>query len=755
MKSNVTVIAIVLAAIVVIAGAAVFFLNNNSSGEDDLLEKTALPVYGNVNGDTTVDKEDVAFIQKMIDESIPLNDYPFADANRDGKVTSEDISIVQKMISGQETKVWFVDQYDLVAGKYRYVEIDYPLRDIVTQNADMLLLTMLIDADDQVAGYVANLDEYPNEFYKVIHNGISKQVGTTARYIGASDWVGIKNLDVELQEKGRQIGAIVVHSKASLGDYEDDILAAGFPLIFLRCTDPVYSIDAALLLGFLMGPEHAAKAATYTNDCKSTIDEVSKLVEKVSDKDKKRFISLCMICYIAQNESQYTNLGIQAGGKSMVGIPGNSSERLQDVEAITKYNDKIDYMVNCTTKDCVSITPDVLWEDTGVRYMAKSTHYKDMVWINMSMPVPCRVMYVASVFYPDIVTKADADSYLQNTVDKYMPYLHNTVSDGYFDVKTDMFTLITYQDYLDYKGGDDPEEKVTSEINAKLVAQHFIDNMDLSGYQGAPYSIGEKSNDQEAQVLPTSGKYYLTVKLYKDAKAKFEATKADYESKIGTSSKMGGTYVAIDVDTGLTDGIGYYVNTTNDDSIGSMYYAGYIKECYIEIHLAKKPSLSESDLKAIVDALWGTDGTFSAVESAKKFNLSLLGALDYPPYTVTADSNAMKAEISCATNAANKHYYITYDNSSDALVEFLNLKDKYVQKIGTDYMGGIATAVEKGNFEDGFGFYGQAVRQGGFWMLQFVGYKDGCFVKIYLRGNPEFNDQNTAELVNAVAATIG
>ena len=63
-------------------------------------------------------------------------------------------------------------------------------------------------------------------------------------------------------------------------------------------------------------------------------------------------------------------------------------------------------------------------------------------------------------------------------------------------------------------------------------------------------------------------------------------------------------------------------------------------------------------------------------------------------------------------------------------------------------------AVEKGGFDDGYGFYGQAVRQGGFWMLKFVGYKDGCFVTMYLRGNPEFNDQNTAELVNAVAKTI-
>lgn len=753
MKSNVTMIAIALVAVVAIAGAAVFILNGNGEGGEELLDKTALPIYGNANDDTTIDQKDIDLIQKMIDESIPLEDYPFADADRDGAVTSKDIAIVQKIINGENTPVWFVDQYDLVAGKYHYVKIDYPLRDIVTQNADMLLLTMMIDADDVVAGYVANIANYPNEFYKVTHNGFSKQVGETARYIGSTDWVGIKNLDVELQEEGRQIGAIVVHSKAALGDYEDDIIAAGFPLIFLRCTDPIYSIDAALLLGTLMGPDHAAKATVFANDCKHTISEVSDIVGNIADKDKKRFISLCMICYIAQDESQYTKLGIQAGGKSVVGISGNSSERLQDVEAITKYNNKIDYMINCTTQDCTNVTATSLWEDNGVRYMAKSTHYKDMFWINMSMPVPCRVMYVASMFYPDLVSKADADAYFQSTVDKYMPYLHETVSDGYFDVSKDMFTIITYQDYVN-EGGGDPGEKVTSEINAKLVAQHFLDTMDLEGFSGDGFYLKDSSNDQSADVLSNSGNYYVNVKLYNDAKSVFEAKKAEFEQKVGQSSSMGGTYVAMDVVTGFTDGFGYYVNTTEKGQIGSMHYAGYYKECFILIHLAKKPSFSDVDLQEIVTSAWAVDGSFSAVDSANKLDLNLLSKLDYPPYSLIPNSNDMKAEIGCSANDAGKYYYITYDNSSDALVSFLNEKQEYIDKIGTDYMGGTAMAVEKGGFDDGYGFYGQAVRQGGFWMLKFVGYKDGCFVTMYLRGNPEFNDQNTAELVNAVAKTI-
>jgi len=752
MKSNVTTIGIALVAVIVIVGAAIFVLNGNNSGGGGDIVKGSLPVFGNANDDDVVDDQDIELINSMITEKTPISVHPFADANRDGILDSEDISIVEKLIKGEKTEVTFVDQYDLIKSNFHYVTVDYPLRDVVTQNADMLLMTMLIDADDQVAGFVANIDNYPNEFYKATHNGVSKQVGSTARFIAAADWEGIKNLDVELQEKGSKIGAIIVMSDAALGEYKDDIEAAGIPIIYLRCTDPVYSIEAAELLGFLLGPDYAKKAVAFSDDCRTTIANVQKKVSKLSDSERKHFISLTMKIYVAENQSQYTNMGIQAGGIEESGLEGTSSQKLQDVEAITKYNDKIDCMLNCSTQDCAWVNPVDLWELTDMRFLEMSTHFKDMVWINMSMPVPCRVMYAAAIFYPDIVSRADADSYLQNTVDRYMSYLDKTVSDGDFDIKEDMFTIITYKDYEDSKDPD-PGEKVISDINSLNVVKHFLNEMDLSDYQGVPYTTS--GDDQHAQALPTSGKYYLDVKLYKNPVPEFQKKKAEYEDKIGKQSSMGGTYIEIDLPTGLTDGIGYYVNTENEDSIGSMFYVGYIKECLIEIHLGKKPLLTDDDLENIVDALWGTDGEKSALEIAKKFDLSLLNNMKFSPYSVTEDSTAEFAKIQCSKNDDGKDYYITFDNRSDALIGYMAAKQEYIDKIGQDYMGGIAMAVEKNNLEDGYGFYAQAVRQGGFWMLKFVGYQDGCFATVYLRSDSTaFDDTNTTEIVNAVAKAI-
>ncbi len=717
-----------------------------------------LSIFGNANEDQTIDQKDLDLIRSLIGDKKAAA-YPYADADRDGKITDKDAEIVKKIIAGEETQVTFIDHYYLVAGETRYVTVDYPLKDIVTQNADMLLLTMMIDADDQVAGFVANVDNYPNEFYKVTHNKTTKQIGSTARYLSAADWTAIKNLDIELQSKGSKIGAIVVHSDSSLGDYKDDILRVGFPLIYLRCTDPVYSFDAAVLLGALMGPDHAAKARAYANDCRSTVEDVRDAVMEVPDEDRKRFIALCMVCYIAQSESQYTNIGTEAGGKEMSGLAGNTSVRLQDTEAITKYNDKIDYILNCRTADCDVVDPAELWEDSGVRYIEKSSHYKDMVWVNMSMPISCRVVYVASLFYPSIISGDAADRYFQNVVDKYMPYLHNTEisPDGRFDVKTDMFTLIDYQDYLDSKGGDIPDSGVVSEISSITMANRFLSEMDFTGYNGTPYSIAEGSNDQEASVVPSSGKYQVKYKLYKDAGAQFDSIKAEYESKIGTQSGMGGTYQKVETPSGFTEGIGYYVNVPDGSGgykIGSFYYAGYYKECLAEIHLAKTGiALTESDFENILSAAWGMDGSVSAIRSAEKFDLSLLGAMKGSPYAISSDSDDMKAKIMSTAAGPGKEYYIQYDNNAGAAVEYESKKAEFEEKNGTDYMGGKRIAIGTCGFDGGAGFYGNTDR--GFSMIQYVGVKDGCYATIYLRmDNAAFDDASAEKIVGAVAASI-
>ena len=55
------------------------------------------------------------------------------------------------------------------------------------------------------------------------------------------------------------------------------------------------------------------------------------------------------------------------------------------------------------------------------------------------------------MLYPDQISADYALDFHQKMVDKYMSYLNETQEDGDMDVRKDMTTIMTYQDYLDSK----------------------------------------------------------------------------------------------------------------------------------------------------------------------------------------------------------------------------------------------------------------------------------------------------------------
>ena len=83
--------------------------------------------------------------------------------------------------------------------------------------------------------------------------------------------------------------------------------------------------------------------------------------------------------------------------------------------------------------------------------MEASKWYEGMVFINNSMPVTARVLYVANVMYPELITMDYADAFLQKIVDEHMSFLDGTQADGDFDVKEDMACVVTYQQHQDHK----------------------------------------------------------------------------------------------------------------------------------------------------------------------------------------------------------------------------------------------------------------------------------------------------------------
>ena len=755
MEKNTLIMTIAVVAIVIGAGAAFVVLNKEKSDDPySNLKMVSLPVYGNANSDYVIDSSDVDLINDIASDESKWAEYPYADADGDGKITSDDAAIVQKLINGESTKVRFVDQYVYDTGTKRVVEVDYPLNNVITINPDMTQLTFVFDGDKKVAGYIGNRDSYIQTFKKIDNNGYSKFLGSTPRSIGAAEWSALKDLDVELNDRGQGIGAILAYNDAALGDYKDDLNTVGIPVIYIRCTDPIYSIDATMLLGFLFGPDYSKKAMDYANDSRQAIVDITEKVEALKDEDRVHFVALCMWKYMSQHESQYTKIGLQAGGIDEANLPGNGSDAIADVEAITKYNGKLDYILNCRTCDCTVVDTVTLWEDSRLDILKKSTEYDKMFFLNMSLPTPCRVMYTTAMFYPDIVSMNDANKYFQQMVDKYLPYLNDTVSDGDFNVLQDMTTVSTYKDYLDATGGN-VKHDVESDVQILPLVQRFYELMesDLPDYSKAPYALSGDNNDQVAKVATSGEDYYVKYWLSETPKEEFEALKAVYEAKVGTTARVGGICTEIPYSNGLTEQYGYYVNSDIEDpndvkKLGSLNYAGYYKEMVVELHIVKRPALEMTDIEKLIDACFPSDSDVSASAWASNVDLSSLSDFAGAPYSVIDGGTDLKAKIG---DTEDKRY-IEFDSSGSGYVEYLSNRAVYSEK-AEGYVGKEGYHEMTVTGADEYLAYIVYRDTANFYMLYFMGMVDGVYVNICLRINVAI-DGYTVDQANALINSI-
>lgn len=60
--------------------------------------------------------------------------------------------------------------------------------------------------------------------------------------------------------------------------------------------------------------------------------------------------------------------------------------------------------------------------------------------------------YVASFVYFDLIDRDYVDFFFQVIVDGYTKFHDKAQEDGDFDVRTDMITMLTYEDYQKLKG---------------------------------------------------------------------------------------------------------------------------------------------------------------------------------------------------------------------------------------------------------------------------------------------------------------
>lgn len=444
MNGNTTKIIAIAVVLIVVAATAGFFLLKGDDGSDNSKIESQLLVYGNANGDETVDKEDLAIISDIIAGKKTLNNHPLADANNDGKVDAQDIAVVEKLIK-REATVIYVSCLD-PNGNQTAVKCNYPVTNVVPLGTNMIGPFLNIGGLNHTAGYF--YCGYQNA-EKALINSNAIDLKGSSRDITDASWQNFIELDGKLQSKGG-IGAVFVdQSMNALNNYRNDLNTAGIPEIRYAVANASEEMSAALTMGFIMGQDSESKSLKYAQMGWNVISEINKKINKIADKDKKNYICLTMGVYVCQNGSTFNQAPMFAGGMPYYETnaefaekyKGSSSVKMSGPEALSNYDDAnviisnrgSDYGIEDKNAEIVKT-----WDKYKKNFEGLD-NYKSMVYLNNILPGGVKIAYIATVLYPDLFSVSWADNILKGYMSEFVTFEDQSL-DG-------ILTVYTYEDY--------------------------------------------------------------------------------------------------------------------------------------------------------------------------------------------------------------------------------------------------------------------------------------------------------------------
>ncbi len=454
-NKNLIIIIAVIAIAVVGVGIALVLFNGGGNEKDVPPTSTDLLIYGNANGDKTIDSKDVRIVENVLNgkEDYTLALYPLADANHNGRIDNQDVEIVKKLADRKETECYVIAQLDEDDDpNYAVVKVNYPLKHVVTINAEVTGVCVQLGVPDKVVGYLSsNYSEF--ELYSLDKAGSINIDPTQNRTIKEAGYKQIIALDSKYRQNGGNgLDAIFIYGSNAVKTYKTDFDAAGIPIIHTKCTNPRDSIVGFRTFGFLFGPESEKQGDSIATFTTKVLDKVSSTLEKnkITGDKMTDVLVLFSKTSIAEANSQYTYATQEAGG-NVINQQSGASTKLSNEESILTFkNPAPEKIVSYSTMGFKKITDSYLvgtvWDIDKLSYIKSSPAYHDLVYINASLPVSARIAIVAEVLYPDLFKNYGATAW-QEYVDNYMQFLNDCADDKDFDVKIDCTMTVDYSTY--------------------------------------------------------------------------------------------------------------------------------------------------------------------------------------------------------------------------------------------------------------------------------------------------------------------
>lgn len=447
-----TIIAAVIVVAIVVGAGAIVVVSNDDKGGSDVPIASKLQIRGNANDDATIDAEDMAIMNDILDGKKNLADYPLADYDGNGVVDQEDKRLLQDLIDRKEGTTVYVLCLD-TKGNSTTVSCTYPLRNIVTYATNMQLPVLYANGGQYMAGYF-------NKSYEVAESSISstaEDLKGSSRKITDDAWKNFTALDGKLSGSGG-VGALLADSSGVAQFTESriaDLDAAGIPLIIYSSADTNAEIETVLTVGFLLGSDCEQKSYNYAQKSWNVIDHINNKTKSLSDADKANYISCTMYIYICQNDSTYNSSPATAGGipyytlneEFKTKYAGTTSTKMSSIEALSNYTD-IDCIINNRSIDYGLTAEEIkqtitdTWDHSndGISSAEYFKGFEDrLFYVNNILPGAVKVAYMAHALYSDMFSIEWADGILQEFIDMgYGPLAGQTLDTivSYFDVNS-------------------------------------------------------------------------------------------------------------------------------------------------------------------------------------------------------------------------------------------------------------------------------------------------------------------------------
>lgn len=430
---KIAVIAVIL--VLVVAAIAVVVSNDDDDSNDGKLSmKAGLPVYGNADGDYTIDANDLSIVQKILnkEEGYTLEAYPYADTDYDGVVTQNDVDLLNKILNKESCTVY----HGMNDGKsgWKVVDTKWPIEKAATSaNPQLLMLEKMAGIiEDHIVGVTFSKDYGVDPYLYPTLQGMES--------LGATHSVFDEELVSECKSK-KGITAIFASSNLKNADTIE-----GMGVDVIRMDQMTADIDRfvsqILLLGFLFEENNqAVEIGKWSEDLYAEMN--TKLSTLKDDEKVTAVLNVGQTGSLVYKGSNYVSVLLQAGALYPPELDVSSSPEMGDWIYNMKF-DKIMCMRNSTEGNSwYGGNPDYERYFEAVHNTLSLTDaYKngEVYVIGLDMPLPIRIAYFSQALYPELYGEGWADGVHQDFIDRF------------FEEDFDVSQLDFLLDIKDYEG---------------------------------------------------------------------------------------------------------------------------------------------------------------------------------------------------------------------------------------------------------------------------------------------------------------